>query len=642
MKIILLLLLYSLFLAPHAFATANTPGDKENASILEGVLVQVSQLPPAQENAYPDCYYTAILDVDHIVSGRSISRKIILVLPGFFARQYAPEAGYKTGDKVRATVVPFASMPEKVRQTQQADDVEDVDLEFYFPVKVSPIQNFQDFTDAVPFDGQHVKSAERTQSKSPDPKASAARKEQMRHDLMEIEKLLADHGGNWGRWYESIRPFREQYKKAYDAKAQRWEGNSFFSAGNLDDGKIYSDAFVKSIVAFKNYLSERNVDLILVRVPNKGEIVDDVFVPGSGDKTTNPYILRLYKELLEADVEIVTNIIPEAKKNRLKYPLMYWYQDFGELHPAEGIAWVVAEELAKRVSRYDKIRGGSKIGFRKGETTTGTDLSEDSHPFLWPDGNVNFAPRDYVRFTSILNPDGTVVRPKQGKDSPVLVVGSSFIEYPSLRLGGNIPAYLAFLTGVVPDILYRSGSGVGIPRTIAREGDSFLANRSVCIFPIQPWILYDAFSTPPIVELSKSSKTPLASYAGDEMKKHLRLVRGTPDHAFIYSADGSLKVQPLTSDSRLGGKLELLLPHAVSDFPFFMIEIETQLGDAAVVSAKMGGQMDSIYKSYSQQNGKDVLIFKSGKDNVVELTFSNIRKDLPTVIKNLTVVGLTP
>jgi len=635
-------ILFFILLVWSSFVFALEPATVQNSkqTVVEGVLSQVSKLPTPESNAYPDCYFTATIDINHILSGQSIPAKIVLVMPGFFSRQYSSQAKYKVGDKVRVTVVPFASMPDKVRQTQQADEIEDVNLDFYFSEEIALVQEFKNITNPVPFLGKKHKGEESTNFRPVDLKAKAARQEQMRHELENIDGLLAKHGGDWDKWYESLKDFRAQYKKQYDAKAQRWVENSFFSAGYLDSGKIYSPEFIKSIVAFKNYLAERNVDLILVRVPNKGEVVDDLFAPVPPDQISNPFLLRMYKDLLEADVEIITDIIPRAKKARLKYPLMYWFQDFAEPHPAEGIAWVVADALAERLNRYEKIRNFPKVNFRLLQVSTGTDISTDSHIFYWPRENPKFSPKEYVQFSAVSFNDGKILRPKQGSDSPILIVGSSFIEYPSLRLGGNIPSYLANLTGIIPDILYRSGSGLGIPRTIARENDTFLKKRSVCLFPLQPWVFFDALSSPPIIDVTKANKTLLTSHTGTDLQKQIRFVLEKSKDVFSYSSEGSLNVQASNKDTRIGGSFSFSLPDKISDFPFFMLEIESRIGDAAYIQARYNTQSDTIYKSYSQLNSNDTMIFKSENNHILDFEILNIHPTIPTVIKSIIVYGL--
>jgi len=630
-----LFLIANIIWATCAFGTeVKDPVHDANRSVIEGTLLQVSKLPLPEGNDYPDCYYTAIIDIDHIAFGQSIPKKIILVLPGFFSRKYSAEAKYKAGDKVHATVVTFASMPDKVRQTQQADEIEDVDLDFYFPAKIDLVQEFKNISNPVPFAGKNLKGAASTDFQPINLKAKAARQNQILHDLEEIDSLLSKHGGDWDKWYDSLKDFRAQYKKQLDAKAQRWVDDSFFSAGQITYGKGYCPEFVKSVISFKNYLAARNVDLILVRIPQKGEIVDDLFVPVSADLIANPYLLRMYRELLEADVEIITDIIPRLKESRLKYPLMYWYQSFAEEHPAEGTAWVVAETLAKRLNRYETIRNAPKGNFELRQALLPT------YSFRWPEGNSKFNPSENVQFTSVSVGNNGTLALKQGIESPVLVVGSSFIGSPSLEQSGNIPSYLAYLTGIVPDILYRNGSNATIPRTIAREGDTFLKNRSVCLFPLVPWAIHSALDSPPIIDPTKSKKILLTSYFGDILQTHIQFVTGTPKHVFSYSKEGSLTVQARDKESRNGGNFSLVLPKKILEFPFFMLEIESQNRDIAVIKVSYGTQTDTVHRSYSQTNSDEIFVFKSGTNIVADFDVNNISMTVPTIIKSIKIYGL--
>lgn len=54
----------------------NDPAIKANASVIEDTLQQVSRLPAAEINAYADCYYTAIIDIHRIMSGKSMPIKM--------------------------------------------------------------------------------------------------------------------------------------------------------------------------------------------------------------------------------------------------------------------------------------------------------------------------------------------------------------------------------------------------------------------------------------------------------------------------------------------------------------------------------------------------------------------------------------
>ncbi|GFO64817.1 hypothetical protein GMPD_27360 [Geomonas paludis] len=415
----------------------------------------------------------------------------------------------------------------------------------------------------------------------------------MQRDLEDIRLLLEKNGGDWDKWYGSLEPFRIAYKKQYEAKAQQWVGDSFFSAGYLDNSKIYSDDFVKSIVGLKNYLAARNVDLILVRVPNKGEVDYDLFAPPPKDQVSNPYLLKLYKELLEADVEIVTGIVPKARRDRLKYPLMYWYQDFEQNHPAEGVTWVIAEELAQRLQRYSRINALPRATFRTGTAST----AEDWIHFKWPAGNAKFNSDDYVRFTTVVDDKGNPVVIQKGNSSPIVVLGSSFITAPSIAKGASIPSYLAYLTGVVPDMLQRRDGDFMMPRLIAQEGDAFLRNRVVCVFPFVPWVAHKSLAQLPVFDTQNSAKALLATFTGPGLQTALDAGSVQEMPKVSYSQGGSLQVQPYDEKGVTSVTFRLKLPEALRKYSHFAVGITFASKDFTGVKVTYGKQMDSIKRS---------------------------------------------
>ena len=577
----------------NSFAIAGGHEPEPNVSIVEGTVTKVSSLPIAEANPYPDCYFTALLEIHQIVSGRSVPQKVILVLPGFFSRKYAAEAGLKVGDKITAKLMPFSLMPANVKETQQADEIEDSDLEIFFADNVSAIKDFKAVKKPVPFlvEENSLRPEKRLFSIVPEDKA--ARQEQIQKDLREVKAALSRHGGDWDKWYSSLKPFRDNYNVTYSAKASKWIDDSFFSAGYLDNSNIYSPDFVKSVVALKNYLAARNVDLILVRVPNKGEVDYDLFTPVPDDHVSNPYLLKMYKELLEADVEIVTNIIPKAKEKRLKFPLMYWYQDFEQNHPAEGMAWVIAEELSDRLKRYSRIRSLPKKKYSIGSAST----AEDWIGFKWPTGNPKFSSDDYVGFSTVIDDNGHPVTINRGLDSPVLVLGSSFITAPSIAKGASIPSYIAYLTGVVPDMLQRRDGDFMMPRLIAQEGEDSLRNRVVCVFPFVPWVAHKALAQLPAFDTEKSAKALVASYSGPDLETVLHPDAGKIDPGFMFSKDGALHLQPHNSKSNSSVTFQLKLPESVRKYSHFVVSLDLSSKDFTGIKVAYGKQVDTIKRS---------------------------------------------
>ncbi|MBJ6801031.1 alginate O-acetyltransferase AlgX-related protein [Geomonas propionica] len=612
--------------------------------MVEGVLTQVSKLPKAETNPYPDCYYTAVIEIKNILSGRSVPKKAVLVLPGFFARQYAPEAHFKAGDMVRATVVPFASMPEKVRQTQQADEVEDTELELLSPQQITAIGAFTSAGQQPAFAVSPPAPRGAVTDKKRDNNAASERREQIKRDLNQINQLLEAHGGDWDKWYKSLEKHRNQYWQQFQSSPVKWIDDSFFGIGELPLDTAYSPDFVRSLVAFKNYLSARNVDLIVLRVPYKGEITDDLFSDLPAGEVPNPYLLRMYKELLEADVEIVTDIVPRAKASRFKFPLMYWYSDRSERHPAEGMAWVAAEALAERVKRYETIVAVPPAKLHLEKVSTGMDLNsflwatEKCNPF-WPKGNSKYKATDYVTFHGVYTDNQKPLGRKLGSDSPILVVGSSFTEYPSLKLGGNITSYLAYLTGVVPDMLYRAGSDASIPRMLAREGDSFLEKRAVCIFPMVPMITASALDLPPVVDPTKAARTSVASYAAETLVQSIKLRNAPKDAICTLSPSEGLTFKAREAKGREEAEFILQLP-TLDKYSFFIIELETKPGDAAIIKATHGSKVDMVHKSYSQPDKIDTLVFPVTSEDSVTFNISNIRSDIPTQLLRINIYGV--
>lgn len=619
-------------------AEASNDGSAADRTVLEGRLLQISKLPAPKNNPYPDCNYTAVIDVAQIIRGKSTPKKLVLVLPGFVSRKHAPEAHYKRGDKVRATIVPFASMSATVRQTQLADEVEDFTLSVYYPEEISTIKKIQAVRTPVPFAKEEPREAGVRNDKTIDREARGARQQAIKQDLDEIERLLTKNGGNWDRWYASLGPYHQSYAEQQATMARMWVDDSFFTAGEVDYNRVYHPSFVKSLIAFKNYLAARNVDLILVRVPKKGELVDDLFATPSPDGVFNPYLLQMYKELLSADVEIVADIIPKAKAARLRFPLMYWYQDFLEDHPAEGITRVIAEELSKRVNRYELVRSHPKKSFTlKKVPTQGGWLN-----FNWPYGNPNFSPTENVQLSGVVDDQGNPVQLKQGTDSPVLILGSSYISVPSFAQGSSIPHYFAYLTGIVPDLVHRMEADFMIPRSIAHEGDAFLMNRSVCIFPFVPITAYRPLASLPILDPEKSSKTLLNSYSGQALQKLVSFQPGTSRDIYSYAQNGSLVIQPGKGGGVTSGSFDLKVPESANDFQHLITEIEFDSKDRTSLILTYSGQTDFLKRSDTQVKNNELFAFVTNRsvDSLNIRFFGSPNINTPTVIKSINFHGV--
>ena len=122
----------------------------EGETIAEGHLEVVSKLPVPEKSDYPDCYFTAKIRLEKILSGKPVPQDMQLVIPGFYGRKATEYAKFKSGDIVRVKLVKFDSLDDKRKSIQQADDLNIFDLENYFVIgaaktnAVSPGENVID------------------------------------------------------------------------------------------------------------------------------------------------------------------------------------------------------------------------------------------------------------------------------------------------------------------------------------------------------------------------------------------------------------------------------------------------------------------------------------------------------------------
>ena len=65
--------------------------------------------------------------------------------------------------------------------------------------------------------------------------------------------------------------------------------------------------------------------------------------------------MKVTYDLLKNGVE-VHDILPKLLEERNNYPLLFWYNDFEETHPAEAISWIVARELKEILGNLARSR----------------------------------------------------------------------------------------------------------------------------------------------------------------------------------------------------------------------------------------------------------------------------------------------
>lgn len=456
---------------------------------LEGIIVNLSALPLPEKSDYPDCNYTAMFQVENILSqDSSIPEKIVLVIPGFRKRKLLTDSIYSSGQRLKVKIELFDDISETLRQIQQADQINSLDYDYYYlyeGIKIEPIGTVvqlptESRKNALTHSTTSIDINKLTPQRG---NADKLRKQAIQKDLARINKLLSKNGGDFKKWYDNLNDVRREYGKVIEKKDFKWIGDSYFS---LKSWALYKEEylnydFVSAMIDYNQYLRDRNIDFIVVRVPSMNEVVGDLFIQSFNNTEFNPYLQKFNKILLENDVETI-DLVPPLVKNRFKYPLLFWYQTT-DPHPAEGAGRIIARELTDRLKRYN---------FKAVKTTTVYLVSTTMFPFrddiykcdyTWPDGNIKYDTSSAASFLGVFSQDGNVLQINENSGSPVLFIGDSFVDYsPNNIRGGSIPQYFYYESGVLPDKFCRYGGATNLFGELIRKGDSFLVNRRVVIF----------------------------------------------------------------------------------------------------------------------------------------------------------------
>ncbi|MEI6534039.1 MAG: hypothetical protein WCN98_01775 [Verrucomicrobiaceae bacterium] len=452
-------------------------------------LLHKSPVPDPKRSEYEDCLYTAKARVLEIQAGIRIEREIVILLPAFFKRRLQPEAAFSMGQVIEADVIPHGGADARRKQLQRSDDVKEFDLPLYDSLHARLVEKKSD--DFAPQPDSYFASKEATaMPQSPvrhalSAKVVSERQSAIVHDKQEILKALKDHGGKWDAWQDSLQPFYRDLLNQVKASPDGFlrKGGCFFKSLRATGYKDLSDNFksdtpgpLKMLISMSRQLRDRGIDLIVVPFPNKEDTNAEIFSKlAPADGWFLPYRQWFLLQLLEADVEVIDLIRP-LREARSKFPSVFY--DEHDHHPADGGIQVAAEQITRRLARYELAKDAKNGPI---------DLRLNPSSFL-----KSIDEKNEVRCpaTQILTADGNPLHINDNTGSPVVILGDSFTQvpavYPHSVEGAALPMHVAYLSGVVPDRLSNMGSSDKAMTLLAREGGDFLANRRVLVFVFAP------------------------------------------------------------------------------------------------------------------------------------------------------------
>ena len=454
-------------------------GQSFNMVSFEGTVRMTSSIPDPEKNDYPDCLYALLVELDSVLSSdeKQVPNELIINVPIMKRKKILEANRFLPGDKIQCTCAYYDSMPQDILEIQVSDDIESFEHMYFFSFSINRISSFS--KNGVKDFAKRELTIFPIQSLPRDDRAVNLRKQRIEKEISRIEDEIKKHGGSFDAWKEEYQLIAKKYKNLCDNGWSGWINDSFFAAGagTIQEGfetTYQTKEFIDGIMPYKRYLQKNNIDLIVLRVPSRGDFAARVLASDSFQE--NPLWIEHYYECLKNDIEIV-DPMPEMWKARFDYPLFYYYQSKTECHPFEGAAIVSAKCIADVLSRYK---------YTPNEEITLKDSSVSANAILnfYPEGNNKFNPSDPVIFKGVVK-DDKYISLKQNTGSPFLFVGNSYFFHPTKALGACIPGYTSFFLQTIPDFFYQQGLGNAMLRNLI-SNTSVLGHRKAVIMVGHP------------------------------------------------------------------------------------------------------------------------------------------------------------
>ena len=258
--------------------------------------------------------------------------------------------------------------------------------------------------------------------------------------------------------------------------------NSFWSlpAGTnsiLDQPYVISQQMLDCFLSLKQVLEANGVQLIVSLVPDMNTISARVIINEFNDIPdiqTATYV----KQLSEIGVETIY-ASDQIIKNYNRYPFAFFIPE--NPHPSDTTQDVLADALADRLKRYDIQTELDPSLFSEKQIPH---VYKENAAYCFPDNcdiGDNQAGKSYTCRDVLYNGE----KIKRAKDSPIMVVGNSFIETP-ISTPESLPAILSYKLSSTVDWYRISGYGPfsDILIQLLSNPDFFLKNKKAFIFQV--------------------------------------------------------------------------------------------------------------------------------------------------------------
>ena len=466
-------------------------------TVVEGEITERSELPDPQKSDYPNCRFTVHFTGNTIKSGEPCPKELSLIVEGFENYRVLPSNDIKTGDKVLCTIFPFEQLPEDYQSTQQADDLELFLLESFYVLDIKTIKNFTD-DELLPVSGIYFSDGNKDFVSLFDrhinpPLPDHVCSEQafsVRKDIERMTLLLDEIDEE--NYSEVNKQFAEAWarEKAKDPPNYNRVGNyvwrnlenSFWTlpAGTnsiLGKPDVISQQMLDCFLSLKQVLEANGVHLIVSLVPDMNTISARVILnefKDVPDIQTATYV----KQLSEIGVETIY-ASDQIIKNYNRYPFAFFIPS--NPHPSDTAQDVLADILADRLKRYDIKPELDPALFSEAQFPH---VYKENTAYLFPENcdiGDNQAGKSYTCRDVLYNGE----KIKRTKDSPIMVIGNSYIETP-ISTPESLPALLSYKLRSPVDWHRISGYGPfsDILIQLLSNPDFYLKNKKVFIVQV--------------------------------------------------------------------------------------------------------------------------------------------------------------
>jgi len=260
---------------------------------ISGTIAKVSAIPDPEKNDYDNCLYCVELTDIKMSANAKYSHQLILAIPIMKNKQLITNNILKEKQKIVVNAIEYEKVPEYVKQIQLSDTIENFEAPMYY------FLNFEKDIDPGRLDAQipeKIITLPKPLEPSPvDVSAREARKKRIQFELAKANQIFAEYGDISSRrkkYADVVKKIQQMQKE----NKKGWINGSFFaSPGYFWISDKAADAFIRSLLPYKKYLEQNNIDLILLKVPMKGELSSKVFL-STDTYTDNPLWVDFYRK----------------------------------------------------------------------------------------------------------------------------------------------------------------------------------------------------------------------------------------------------------------------------------------------------------------------------------------------------------